>query len=334
MFTAETVLIRYGDTSQMSNNSNSSDPGPRIYVAGHTGMVGSAIDRKLSSENYSVVKPAQRVDLTNQASVSALVAELKPDWIFVAAARVGGISANSTYPADFIYANLMIECNLMRAAFENNVKKLLFLGSSCIYPRNCPQPIKEEYLLSDYLEATNKPYAVAKIAGIIMAQSFHTQYGCNFISVMPSNLYGPNDNFDLRDSHVIPALLRKTHEARMSGAPYVEVWGSGKPYREFLHVDDLADACLFLMKNYDSPDLINIGSGKDQTISELAQMIKKVVGYSGEIRFNADMPDGTPRKLLDTSKIEKLGWMPSIDMVNGLRSVYQWYLENEGRARK
>ncbi len=318
----------------MPNDSNNSSAGPRIYVAGHTGMVGSAINRKLSSEKYNVVKPSHRVDLTNQAAVNDLVGELKPDWIFVAAARVGGIHANSTYQADFIYSNLMIECNLMRAAFENNVKKLLFLGSSCIYPRNCPQPIKEEYLLSDYLEPTNKPYAVAKIAGIIMAQSFCAQYGCKFISVMPSNLYGPNDNFDLRDSHVIPALLRKTHEARLSGAPYVEVWGSGRPYREFLHVDDLADACLFLMRNYDSPELVNVGSGKDQTVSDLAGMIKEAVGYDGEIRFNADMPDGTPRKLLDTSKIEKLGWAPSIDLADGLRSVYQWYRENESRARK
>ena len=297
-------------------------------------MVGSALKRKLSSENYNVLIPSRRVDLTNQEAVRELVGELKPEWIFVAAARVGGIHANSTYSADFIYDNLMIECNLMRAAFENNVKKLLFLGSSCIYPRNCPQPIKEEYLLSDYLEPTNQPYAVAKIAGIIMAQSFCAQYGCNFISVMPSNLYGPNDNFDLRDSHVIPALLRKTHEAKISGAPSVEVWGSGRPYREFLHVDDLADACLFLMKNYNSPELVNIGSGKDQTVSDLAGMIKDVVGYTGDIRFNSAMPDGTPRKLLDISRIREMGWTPSISLKDGLRSAYQWYVENESRARK
>lgn len=297
-------------------------------------MVGSALKRKLYSENYNVLIPSRRVDLTNQEAVRELVGELKPEWIFVAAARVGGIHANSTYSADFIYDNLMIECNLMRAAFENKVKKLLFLGSSCIYPRNCPQPIKEEYLLSDYLEPTNQPYAVAKIAGIIMAQSFWAQYGCNFISVMPSNLYGPNDNFDLRDSHVIPALLRKTHEAKISGAPWVEVWGSGRPYREFLHVDDLADACLFLMKNYNSPELVNIGSGKDQTVSDLAGMIKDVVGYTGAIRFNSAMPDGTPRKLLDTSRIREMGWTPSISLKDGLRSAYQWYVENESRARK
>lgn len=313
-----------------ANLSNS----PRVYVAGHTGMVGSAICRKMSAENYCVIRPSQRVDLTNQKDVSQLVSELRPDWIFMAAARVGGIHANSTYPADFVYVNLMIECNLIRAAFENDVKKLLFLGSSCIYPRNCPQPIKEEYLLSDYLEPSNKPYAIAKIAGIIMAQSFSRQYGCNFISVMPSNLYGPYDNFDLKESHVIPALLRKTHEAKMAGSPYVEIWGTGKPFREFLHVDDLADACLFLMRNFDSPELINIGSGYDQTVFELALTIKEIVGYQGEIRFNPDMPDGTPRKLLDISKLKALGWKPSISLREGLRDTYEWYLKNENVARK
>lgn len=307
---------------------------PRVYVAGHTGMVGSAICRKMSAEKYCVIKPSTRVDLTNQKDVNQLISELRPDWIFLAAARVGGIHANSTYPADFVYVNLMIECNLIRAAFENNVRKLLFLGSSCIYPRNCPQPIKEEYLLSDYLEPSNKPYAIAKIAGIIMAQSFSRQYGCNFISVMPSNLYGPYDNFDLKESHVIPALLRKTHEAKMSGASYVEIWGTGKPFREFLHVDDLADACLFLMTNYDSPELINIGSGHDQTVFELARTIKEVVGYQGEIRFNPDMPDGTPRKLLDVSRLKALGWNPSISLRDGLRATYEWYLENENVVRK
>lgn len=307
---------------------------PRVYVAGHTGMVGSAICRKMSAENYRLIKPSRRVDLTNQNEVNQLVSDLRPDWIFLAAARVGGIHANSTYPADFVYVNLMIECNLIRAAFENNVRKLLFLGSSCIYPRNCPQPIKEEYLLSDYLEPSNKPYAIAKIAGIIMAQSFSRQYGCNFISVMPSNLYGPYDNFDLKESHVIPALLRKTHEAKMSGASYVEIWGTGKPFREFLNVDDLADACLFLMRNYDSPELINIGSGYDQTVFELARTIKEVVGYQGEIRFNPDMPDGTPRKLLDISKLRALGWNPSISLRDGLRATYEWYLENENVVRK
>lgn len=317
----------------MTPQSSFSD-GPRVFVAGHTGMVGSAICRRLSSENYSIIKPSRRVDLTNQNAVNELICELKPDWVFLAAARVGGIRANSTYPADFIYVNLMIECNMIRAAFENNVRKLLFLGSSCIYPRNCPQPIKEEYLLSDYLEPTNKPYAIAKIAGIVMAQSFCKQYGCNFISVMPSNLYGPNDNFDLKESHVIPALLRKTHEAKVTGAPMVEIWGTGKPFREFLHVDDLADACLYLMRNYDSPDLINIGSGQDQTVHELAQTIKEVVRYDGEIKFNPDMPDGTPRKLLDISKLRTLGWGPSISLKEGLRNTYRWYLEHESQARK
>ncbi len=306
----------------------------RVYVSGHTGMVGSALCRKLAANNYNVVKPSQRVDLTNQQAVKGLIAEMNPDWIFCAAARVGGIRANSTYPADFIYDNLMIESNVIRAAYENNTKKLLFLGSSCIYPRNCPQPIKEEYLLSDYLEPTNKPYAIAKIAGIVMAQSFNRQYGCNFISVMPSNLYGPNDNFDLKDSHVIPALLRKTHEAKVHDDPFVEIWGTGKPFREFLHVDDLADACLFLMENYDSPELINIGFGSDQTVLELAVTIKEVVGYRGEIRFNVDMPDGTPRKLLDVSRLRSLGWKPSISLKEGLSQTYSWYVENERSARK
>lgn len=306
----------------------------KAYVAGHTGMVGSAICRKLSSENYDLVKPSHRVDLTNQNATNRLISELRPDWVFLAAARVGGIHANSTYPADFIYANLMIECNLIRAAYENGVKKLLFLGSSCIYPRHCPQPIKEDYLLSDYLEPTNKPYAIAKIAGIVMCQSFNAQYGCNFISVMPSNLYGPNDNFDLKESHVIPALIRKTHEAKVSGSPYLEVWGTGRPHREFLHVDDLADACVFLMRRYNSPELVNIGSGKEQTVSELAHTIKEVVDYNGEIRFNSDMPDGTPRKLLDISRLKRLGWAPSISLVDGLRSTYEWYVENEATARK
>lgn len=312
----------------------SSSQEPRIYVAGHTGMVGSAICRRLSSENMNLVKPSKRVNLTNQESVNELISELKPDWIFLAAAKVGGIRANSTYPADFIYVNLMIESNLMRAAFENNVSKLMFLGSSCIYPRNCPQPIKEEYLLSDYLEPSNKPYAIAKISGIVMAQSFCHQYGCNFISVMPSNLYGPNDNFDLMDSHVIPALMRKTHEAKVSRAGFVEVWGTGKPYREFIHVDDLADACLFLMKNYNSPGLINIGSGHDQTVLELANTIREVVGYEGEIKFNTSMPDGTPRKLLDITKLKALGWSPSIPLKEGLAQTYRWYVKNERLARK
>ncbi len=308
---------------------------PTVFVAGSTGMVGSAIVRRLHREDYPVeVGPTPRIDLCEQSSVRMLLAEMKPQWIFLAAARVGGIKANSSYPADFIYNNLAIQTNVLQAAYDCGVEKLLFLGSSCIYPKFAAQPIKEEYLLSGPLEPTNEPYAIAKIAGIIMAQSYNRQYGTNFISVMPTNLYGPNDNFDLENSHVVPALLRKTHEAKVAGKEFVEVWGSGEARREFLYVDDLADACVFLMENYNSSEIINIGTGLDISIRELALTIKEVVGYTGEIRFNTSMPDGTPRKLLDVTRLNSLGWRPSMTFRQGLAATYQWYLENEHRLRK
>lgn len=307
----------------------------RVYVAGATGMVGSALVRRLADEGIKALPgPERRVDLRSQAAALELIEALRPDWIFLAAATVGGIHANRTYPADFIYDNLAIQNNVLKAAHACSVKKLMFLGSACIYPRLCDQPIKEEYLLGGYLEPTNEPYAVAKIAGLVMARSFNRQYGTNFISVMPTNLYGPGDNFDLENSHVIPALMRKAHEAKMSQAPFIQVWGTGNPTREFLHVDDLADACLFLMKHYRSDDHINIGTGKDFSIRELTLMIGDVVGYQGEIRFQPEMPDGMPRRVLDVSRLNRMGWSPSIELKEGLTSTYRWYLENEHRIRK
>ncbi len=297
-------------------------------------MVGSAICRRLEQAGYSVTLPEKRVDLCNQQESLRLIETIKPDWIFLAAAKVGGINANDSYPADFIYTNLMIQTNVLHAAYLSGAKKVLMLGSSCIYPKFAPQPMKEESLLSGYLETTNQAYAVAKIAGIIMAQSYNRQYGTDFISVMPCNLYGPNDNFDLENSHVIPALFRKIHEAKIAGAEFVEIWGTGNPRREFLHVDDLADACLFLMENYDSSEIINIGAGEDIRISELAALIKEVVGYEGDMRFNLDMPDGTPRKLLDVSRLNSLGWKPSASFRQGLVATYKWYLENQDHLRK
>jgi GDP-L-fucose synthase len=302
----------------------------RIFVAGHRGLVGSAIVRKLQKEGYTnlILKGREEVDLTRQEEVERFFEKERPEYVFLAAAKVGGIHANRTYPAEFIYQNLMIECNVIHSAYKNGVKKLLFLGSSCIYPRECPQPMKEEYLLSGYLEPTNEAYAVAKIAGLKLCQYYKRQYGANFISCMPTNLYGPNDNFDLHTSHVIPALIRKFHEAKIQRKPYVEVWGTGKPLREFLHVDDLADACLFLMENYDDELWINVGSGEEVSIAELANMIKEIVGYKGEILYNPDMPDGTPRKLLDISRLKSLGWEKKISLFDGLRSTYEWYVEN------
>ena len=303
----------------------------KIYIAGHRGMVGSAIQRNLEKAGFNNIASVSSgdLDLRNQARVRAYFEMEKPDFVFLAAAKVGGIWANKTYPADFIYDNLMIETNIIHAAFENKVQKLLFLGSSCIYPKLAPQPIKEEYLLSGELEPSNDAYAIAKIAGIKLCRAYHDQFGCNFISVMPTNLYGFGDNYDLQNSHVLPALIRKFHEAKLAGMPSVEVWGTGKPKREFMFADDLAEACIFLMENYNCPDLINIGTGKDISIKELAEMIKRIVGFQGEISFNISKPDGTPRKLLDVSKLHQLGFRHKTDFEEGIRLTYDDFLKNE-----
>jgi GDP-L-fucose synthase len=341
----------------------------RIFIAGHMGLVGSAITRRLQSEGYSnlVLRSHRELDLMRQAEVEAFFKAEKPDYVFLAAAKVGGILANNTYPAEFIYENLLIETNVIHHAYKAGVKKLLFLGSSCIYPRDCPQPMKEEYLLSGKLEPTNEPYAIAKIAGIKMCQSYNRQYGTRFISVMPTNLYGPGDNFDLETSHVLPALIRKFHEAKRSdksqvtsdkksneereevassldrSAPpassdrsersspvsSVTLWGTGTPRREFLHVDDLADACVFLMKHYEESEIINIGVGQDIPISELADLIKDIVGFKGGIQYDRSKPDGTPRKLLDVSKLQALGWQPKISLKQGIERTYAWYVKEE-----
>lgn len=303
----------------------------KIYVAGHKGMVGSAILRKLQKEGYRniITKTSQELDLRNQQAVEKFFAEHRPEYVFLAAARVGGILANNTYRAQFIYDNLMIQSNVIHHAYLYGVKKLLFLGSSCIYPKMAPQPMKEEYLLSGYLEPTNEPYAIAKIAGIKMCEAYRHQYQCNFISAMPTNLYGPNDNYDLNNSHVLPALIRKFYEAHIYQYPEVVVWGTGTPRREFMHVDDLADACLFLMKNYNESKFVNVGTGKDITIKELAELIKKVVGYKGKIIFDTTKPDGTPRKLLDLTYMHSLGWKHSIDLEEGIRHTYQDFLQNQ-----
>lgn len=302
----------------------------KIYIAGHRGMVGSAIVRKLEKEGYTnlVTRTSQELDLRNQQAVNDFFAKENPEYVFLAAAKVGGIVANNTYRAEFIYENLMIEANIIHAAYLFKVIKLLFLGSSCIYPKLAPQPLKEEYILSGYLEPTNQPYAIAKIAGIELCDAYRAQYGCNFISAMPTNLYGPNDNYDLEKSHVLPALLRKIITAQRNNASSVELWGSGKPLREFLHVDDLAEACLFLMENYDQPGLVNVGSGKEISILELANLIKRIVGYSGEIVLDPAKPDGTPRKLMDVSKLSTLGWIASIGLEEGIRKVYELVKEN------
>lgn len=305
------------------------DRNKKIYVAGHKGLVGSALVRKLEKEGFTniVTRSHAELDLTRQADVETFFATERPDYVILAAAKVGGIHANDTYPADFIMKNLQIECNVIDAAYKNQVQKLLFLGSSCIYPKECPQPIKEEYLLSDYLEKTNEAYALAKIAGLKMCAFYNKQYGTNYISVMPCNLYGINDNFSLENSHVLPALMRKFHEAKMKGESKVTVWGSGKPLREFLNVDDLADACLFLMDHYEGDDFFNVGYGEEVTIMELAEMVKKTVGFEGEIVMDASKPDGTMRKLTDISRIKALGWEPKITLENGLRETYQWFQE-------
>lgn len=301
------------------------DKSSKIYVAGHRGMVGSAIVRKLSNEGFEniVTRTSSELDLRNQQAVEDFFAEEKPLFVFLAAAKVGGIVANNTYRADFLYENLMIQSNVIHSAYRHNVSKLMFLGSSCIYPKMCPQPIKEEYLLTGPLEITNEPYAIAKIAGLKMCEAYRTQYGCEFISVMPTNLYGPNDNYDLKNSHVLPALIRKFFEAKRDGVPSVEIWGSGKPMREFLHVDDLADACFFLMNSYDGQEALNIGTGEDLSILDLAHLIKKVSGYEGELVFDASKPDGTPRKLLDVSRLHSLGWKHTISLEEGIRMVWE-----------
>jgi len=307
------------------------EKGAKVYVAGHQGLVGSAILRKLISEGYSniVTLSFQELDLRDQTAVNEFFKKEQPEYVFLAAAKVGGILANNTYPVDFLRDNLLIQTNVIDAAYRYGSRKLLFLGSSCIYPKFAPQPIKEKYLLTGELEPTNEPYAIAKIAGIKLCQAYNRQYQTNFISVMPTNLYGPGDNFDLETSHVIPALIRKFHEAKIKGKDQVVVWGSGKPFREFLHVDDLADACLFLMHNYNSSEIINIGTGKDLSIAELAYLIKDIIEYDGNIIFDTSKPDGTPRKLLDVSKIFNMGWKPRITLEEGIRSTYNWYQEHQ-----
>ncbi|UGV40294.1 GDP-L-fucose synthase [Methanococcoides orientis] len=302
----------------------------KIYVAGHRGMVGSAIKRKLESKGYTnlITRTHSELDLTNQQDVNNFFETERPEYVFLAAAKVGGILANSTYPAEFIYQNLMIEANVIHAAYTYGVKKLLFLGSSCIYPKFAPQPMKEEYLLTGELEVTNEAYAIAKIAGIRLCKHYNQQYGTNFMSVMPTNLYGQNDNFDLESSHVMPALIRKFHEAKMEDKPEIIIWGTGSPRREFLHVDDMADACVHLMENYDESNVgefVNIGVGKDITIQELAELIGDIVGYEGEIVYDASKPDGTPQKLLDVSRLNGLGWEARILLRDGITETYEWY---------
>ena len=304
----------------------------KIYIAGHRGMVGSALYRKLKATGYTnfVQRTSLELDLRNQQAVQDFFEAEKPDYVFFAAAKVGGIMANNTYRAEFIYDNLVMQNNVIHASYLQKVKKLLFLGSSCIYPKMAPQPLKEEFLLTGLLEPTNEPYAIAKIAGIKMCDAYRSQYGCNFISVMPTNLYGPNDNYDLNSSHVLPALIRKIHEARINGDTSVTIWGTGKPKREFLHADDLAEACFFLMENYNEDGLVNIGTGKDLEIGELALLIKEIVGFKGEIVHDLSKPDGTPRKLMDVSKLHKLGWKHKINLEEGLKMVYEEFEKKPG----
>jgi GDP-L-fucose synthase len=297
----------------------------KIFIAGHRGMVGSAILRNLKNKGYHnfISKTSEELDLRDQQQVTRFFETEKPEFVFLAAAKVGGIQANNIYRADFLYENLMIQNNVIHASYLNKVTKLLFLGSSCIYPKLAPQPLKEDYLLSGFLEDTNEPYAIAKIAGIKLCESYRRQYDCNFISVMPTNLYGPNDNYNLNNSHVLPALIRKFHEAKQNKSAFVEIWGTGAPLREFLHSDDMADACVFLMNNYHGQQHVNIGTGTDLTIKELAEMIQSIVGYEGEIKHNLDKPDGTPRKLMDVSFLHSLGWKHSIKLSEGIKMVYE-----------
>jgi GDP-L-fucose synthase len=308
----------------------------RIFVAGHRGLVGSALVRRLGAGRYSniITRSHAELELENQEAVFRFFEEERPEYVFLAAAKVGGIMANSTYPADFIRSNLTIQLNVVEAAHRTGASKLMFLGSSCIYPKHATQPIKEEYLLSGLLEPTNEPYAVAKIAGIILCRAYRTQFGLNAVSVMPTNLYGPGDNFDLNTSHVLPALMRKFHEAKEAGAPTVTVWGSGRALREFLHVDDMADACVFLMESYDGTEIVNVGCGVDISIAELAHMIKDIVDYDGDIVFDSSKPDGTPRKLLDVSRLAQLGWRSRVGLEEGIRDTYAWYLAHAARKSR
>jgi len=302
----------------------------KIYVAGHRGMVGSAIYRKLHKEGFEniVTRTSKELDLRNQEEVDAFFENEKPDYVFLAAAKVGGIMANNTYRADFLYENLQIQNNVIHSAYKYAVKKLMFLGSSCIYPKFAPQPLKEDSLLTGTLEPTNEPYAIAKIAGIKMCEAYRAQYNCNFISVMPTNLYGINDNYHPQNSHVLPALIRRFHEAKLNNAEFVEIWGTGSPLREFMFSDDLADACFFLMQNYNESDFINIGTGHDISIKDLAFLVKKIIGYEGELRFDTTKPDGTPRKLMDVSKLHSLGWKHSVELAEGIELAYENYLKN------
>ncbi len=308
----------------------------KIYVAGHRGLVGSAIVRSLEEKGYTNIigRTHHELDLTNQADVFRFFEEEKPEYVVLAAAHVGGINANQTYPADFIYINSIIQCNVIKAAHDHHVKKLLFLGSSCIYPKMAPQPIPEDALLTGPLETTNEAYAIAKISGMEMCKFFKRQYGDDFISCMPTNLYGPNDNFNLETSHVMPAMIRKFDDAKKANADFVELWGTGSPLREFLYVDDMADACVYLLENYSGEQHVNIGTGKEITIKGLAELVKKVVGFEGEIRWNSDMPDGTPRKLCDVSKLHSIGWKEKVDLEEGIRREYEWYLSQDEKDLK
>ncbi|MES2278364.1 MAG: GDP-L-fucose synthase [Bacteroidota bacterium] len=303
----------------------------KIYIAGHRGMVGSAIHRKLIKEGYTniIIHTSAELDLRDQQQVTDFFAAEKPDYVFLAAAKVGGIIANNTYRADFLYENLQIQNNVIHQSYLTGVKKLMFLGSSCIYPKMAPQPLKEEYLLTGLLEPTNEPYAIAKIAGIKMCDAYRAQYGCNYISVMPTNLYGYNDNYHPQNSHVLPAMIRRFHEAKTSGAPDVTIWGTGTPMREFLFADDLAEACYYLMQNYDEEGLVNIGTGEDITIKDLAYLVKKVIGYEGEINFDTSKPDGTPRKLMDVSKLHSKGWKHTIELEDGIKLAYHDFLSKQ-----
>lgn len=312
------------------------DKNGKVFVAGHRGLVGSAIVRGLEEKGYTniITRTHKELDLTDQAAVFAFFEKEKPEYVVLAAAHVGGINANQTYPADFIYINSIIQCNVIKASHDNKVKKLLFLGSSCIYPKMAPQPIKESYLLTGPLEETNEGYAIAKISGMEMCKFFKRQYGDDFISCMPTNLYGPNDNFDLENSHVLPAMIRKFHEAKVSGKDEVELWGDGSPLREFLYVDDMADACIYLLENYSGEEHVNIGTGKEITIKALAELVRDIVGFKGEIRWNTDMPNGTPRKLCDVTKLHDIGWKEKVDLPEGIRLEYEWFLAQDEKDLK